>query len=269
MSAEDQAILVDQIAQAAIVELSAMRDELASAQLDSENLQTLLDQLERDRREIPPAVSAGRIPTFGARERWNRLAETIEDLEVSLDEAFSARINLLSKMPELKADLKTAQTLLGDTDSGLAPSLRQLLEDAADKLQERIDMCDELSEAYRQEVAVAVEAYDVASRYSAELSEAMVEGRSRGLEARVPGRLSLHTARALAEDIGKLPAVAPQLATTYCDQGNCPQTILATSLRILAVVLLIWLAVHGWKQTPGWIYTIAETYLGNTDADDN
>jgi hypothetical protein len=130
-------------------------------------------------------------------------------------------------------------------------------------------MCDELSEAYRQQVAVAVDAYDVASRYSAELSEAMVEGRSRGLEARVPGRLSLHTARALAEDIEKLPALAPRLASTYCAQGNCPQATLATSLRILAVVLSIWLAVYGWKQTPKWIHTIAETYIGNTDADDN
>ena len=269
MSRDQQLALLEQIAQATLVELSAMRDELAAAQLEAERLQRVLDNLTRDRKDIPPAVSTGRIPTFGAKERWNRLSETVEELEIGIDEAFGVRVQLLGMIPGLKRDLEAARALSAVPEMGADAALLELLRDAAGKLQQRVEMSEKLVEAYRQQTAVAVEAYDVASRYSAELSQAIVDGRRRGLQARVPGPASLTTLGGLWTDLGRLAELPGAIVETYRLEGTPPATGAAMVLRATAALLLIWIAVYAWRRVPDWAYRLAEMHFGGGQTDDN
>ncbi len=252
-----------------MVELSALRDELAAAQLESERLRRLMEDLTRDRRDIPPAVSAGRIPTFGARERWNRLSETVEELEIGIDETFGVRVRLLGTMPGLERDLEAARALTGLPEIATDAALLDLLRDAAEKLRQRVEMSEKLIDAYREQTSVAVDAYDVASRYSAELSQAMVEGRRRGLEARVSGPLSLTTLSGLLADLGRLGELPEAMMETYRMEGTPPSTGAATVLRALAAVLLVWISVYVWRRAPDWAYRLAEMHFGERQTDDN
>lgn len=269
MSRDQQLALLEQIAQATLVELSAMRDELATAQLEAERLQRLLEDLTRDRKDIPPAVSTGRIPTFGAKERWNRLSETVEELEIGIDETFGVRVQLLGMIPGLKRDLEAARALSRAPEFGTDAALLELLHDAADKLQQRVEMSEKLVEAYRQQTAVAVDAYDVASRYSAELSQAIVDGSRRGLQARVPGPLSPATLVGLLEDLGRLTELPAALIETYRLEGNAPPTGVEAALRATAALLLVWIAVYAWRRAPDWAYRLAEMHLGGGSTDNN
>lgn len=266
-SAATRSALISQIAQTTVVELGSLREQVAAAKLELERLRSLQERIVIDRRDAPAAVRAGRIPGLAATERWNELAELSDELQETLDDAFSERLKLLSDLPRLEEEATQATALVGGLSATLAPALRSVMRDAAQNLQGRLEMTQELLDIYNEQAVVATQAYDEASHYSEELGEAMVAARRRGLQARVPTRLSRTTFVDLAGDLSQIDRLVPAAAEQYRTEGR-PFVRVGESLLRGAVVLgVLVVSVLLWLMVPSWIRQVAEGRLSDDSAD--
>ncbi len=264
--ASQRAALVNQVAQSSLVELGSLREELAGAKLELQRLRSVQDKIIGDRREVPPAIRSGKIPSIGASERWSALKQTSDDLQKSIDEIFGARVRLVAKLPQVEQDSKLAASLAKSLGTELDPALRRVVQDAAQNLAQRLSMVQELLEIYNKQADVATQAYVEASRYSEELSEAIVSARSRGLQARVPGRLSWTTITSLGPELARLGELPSAMAERYRAEGRLHGAG-GWALRITGIVIVLAALTFLWTQLPRWVHKVAERQLNDDTPD--
>jgi len=256
MSDTQKAALVGQIAQGARVELGALREEKAQAQLTLEHVQQMAREVKRDRQTVPRQVRTGQMPSLGASNRWDALQQTNTDLQNIIDKAFSERLRLLSAIPEAEDSLKKLRSLRASSARSFDSSLQSVLKDAETYLKQRVDAMQELLNLYNQQASTATDAYDESSQYTQELSAAMVAARKRGLLARSGSGISLNTFKVLGANIADVPNLGKAAIAQYKEQARPAQTMLGFILRLAGTAVLLVALILVWAKLPAWLTAV-------------
>lgn len=273
LSETQRAALIGQIAQGARVDIGSLREETAEARLTLESLQQMARQIREDRRTVPHQVRTGQIPSLGASNRWDALQETNQELQDTIDRAFSERLRLLLAIPNAEDALEEVRSLQRSSGQSFDASSRSVLNDAERYLKERLKAMQDLLAVYNEQAAVATDAYEQSSQYTEELSAAMVAARGRGLLARSETGISWETFKAIGASISRLPELASRIAPSYEEQGTPPETMTGYLLRLTASGLLLAGLILLWAKLPGWLLAASDSGNGeeppNADGGDD
>ncbi|NLO05198.1 MAG: hypothetical protein GX131_05145, partial [candidate division WS1 bacterium] len=256
LSPHQKAAMIGQISQGALVELSALREEMVQARLDLQRLESYLSQIIADRHQVPRMVRTGQIPALGASARWDELQERSLELQEAIDSAFEERLRLLEDIPRAESDLEQVRELRDALSATLDPELREVLSDAQEYLQQRLEASQELLALQNRQAAAATEAYDEISHYLEELGAAIITARQRGLLARSPDHVSPETFINLADDLARLPELPKQIVAGYYESGRPPINMTAWALRLVATIAMLAALVATWLRLPGWLLSV-------------
>lgn len=253
LSEPQKVALVGQVAQGAQVDLGALRAEMANARLKLQQLRSTAAQIKHDRDTVPRQVRTGQMSTLGASNRWDQLQEQNSELQTAIDNAFAQRLELLNEIPQAQEDLKQARSLLDSSGRAFDDAQRQQLSEAIDYLGQRRDAMQELLSVYNEQAAVATAAYEDSSKFTEELSAAIVAARKRGLLARSDAGISPETFHEIGSGALSLSNLGSAIASGYRDAGRPAQSMTGYVLRLVGSALLLAGLVVVWLKLPGWL----------------